>query len=177
MHRKLAHLQVVLNKSKGESMNRKTLLSGLAAALLFTAACSSPSTANKPANTAPAANTNTASKPTNTAPAATANTNTDTAQQPVQDFTLVNQTGVEIHSVFISPHNVDDWEEDILGRDTLADKDHVDITFKRGEKAAMWDLRVEDQKGNSIEWENLNLLAISKITLHYKDGKATAETE
>ena len=41
----------------------------------------------------------------------------------------------------------------------------------------MWDLRVEDSKGNAIEWENLNLLEISKVTLHYKDGKATAETE
>jgi hypothetical protein len=158
-------------------MNRKVLLSGIAAALLFTAACSSSGTANKPTNTAPAANTNTASKPTNTAPAPASNSNTSTAQQPVQDFTLVNQTGVEIHALYVSPHNVDDWEEDILGRDTLADKERLDITFKRGEKAALWDLRVEDQKGNSIEWENLNLLEISKVTLHYKDGKATAETE
>ena len=41
----------------------------------------------------------------------------------------------------------------------------------------MWDLRVEDSEGHALEWENLNLLEISKVTLHYKDGKATAETE
>ena len=47
----------------------------------------------------------------------------------------------------------------------------------RDEKAAMWDLRIEDKQGNSIEWENLNLLEISKVTLNYKDGKATAQAE
>jgi hypothetical protein len=38
-------------------------------------------------------------------------------------------------------------------------------------------LRIEDKGGNSIEWENLNLLKISKVTLHYKDGKGTADVE
>jgi hypothetical protein len=86
---------------------------------------------------------------------------------------------VEIDKVFISPHDVNDWEEDILGRDTLPDGSSVDIKFHRNEKAAMWDLRIEDKGGNAIEWENLNLLEISKITLHYDKatGKATAETE
>jgi hypothetical protein len=159
-------------------MNKKIMLSSLAAALLLTAACSSPSSTNKPTNTAPAANTNTASKPA--APATNTNTaSSDSAssQQGKQDFTLVNETGVEINALYVSPHNADDWEEDILGRDTLPSSERLDITFKRGEKAAMWDLRVEDKQGNSIEWENLNLLEISKVTLHYKDGKATAQTE
>nr|MDQ3744728.1 protein kinase [Acidobacteriota bacterium] len=93
------------------------------------------------------------------------------------DFTLVNKTGVEIHKVYISPHDSNDWEKDVLGKDTLPNGKSVDIKFHRNEKAAMWDLRVEDSKGNAIEWENLNLLEISKVTLHYKDGKATAETE
>jgi hypothetical protein len=159
-------------------MNKKIMLSSIAAALLLTAACSSPSPANKPTNTAPATNTNTASKPT--APATNTNTagsDSASSQQGKQDFTLVNETGVEINSVFISPHDVDDWEEDILGRDTLPSSERVDINFKRDEKAALWDLRVEDKEGNSIEWNNLNLLEISKVTLHYKDGKATAQTE
>jgi hypothetical protein len=157
-------------------MNKKIVLSSIAAALLFTAACSSPAPTSKPTNTAPAANTNTATAPT--APPASAQGNSNAAsQQGKQDFTLVNATGVEIHALYVSPHNSDDWEEDILGRDTLPDSERVDITFKRDEKAALWDLRVEDKQGNSIEWENLNLLEISKVTLNYKDGKATAQTE
>lgn len=159
-------------------MNKKIVLSSLAAAFLFTAACSSPAPTSKPTNTAPAANANAANKPA--APPANTNTSSSdsaSSQQGKQDFTLVNQTGVEINAVYISPHNVDDWEEDILGRDTLPNSQRVDINFKRDEKAALWDLRIEDKEGNSLEWENLNLLEISKVTLHLKDGKATAETE
>lgn len=95
-----------------------------------------------------------------------------------QDFTLVNATGVEIHSVFIAPHDSNDWGDDILGEDTMPNGTTVDITFARKEKAAEWDLRVEDADGNSIEWENLDLLEISKVTLHYnKKGKTWADVE
>jgi hypothetical protein len=94
-----------------------------------------------------------------------------------QDFTLVNQTGVEIHNLHVSPSEKDSWGPDILGKDTLGDGESVDIKFHPDADAENWDLRVADQHGNSIEWRNLNLLKISKITLHYADGKATAEVE
>ncbi|HZT57823.1 MAG TPA: hypothetical protein VFA21_04270 [Pyrinomonadaceae bacterium] len=178
-------------------MKNKTLLGATAvAALLLASACTanittntsnssnaSSANANKPANT----NASTASTPANTNAAssnsAATNSNSgagDSASNDkgaVQDFTLNNETGVEIHKVYISPHDSNDWEEDILGRDTLPSGQSVDIKFNRSEKAAEWDLRVEDSQGNAIEWENLNLLKISKLTLHYKDGKATADME
>jgi len=94
-----------------------------------------------------------------------------------QDFTLVNKTGVEIHNLHIAPHSSDEWGSDILGKDTMSDGETLDITFHRSEKAAHWDLSISDEKGNSITWENLNLLEISKVTLHYKDGKAWADLE
>lgn len=97
--------------------------------------------------------------------------------QGKQDFTLHNKTGVEIHELFVSPHDVNEWEEDILGKDTLPDGESLEINFSRKETAKLWDLKIVDSKGNSIEWENLNLLEISEITLHYKDGKATAEVK
>lgn len=146
----------------------KTLICGLTAVLLVTDACSSASTP-PPAKTTATPPPATAAATQPTVPAA------DTAG--AQDFTLVNATGVEIDKVYIAPHDSDDWEEDILGQDTLPDGENVDIKFNRAEKAALWDLRVEDSKENSIEWENLNLLEISKLTLHYKDGKATAVAE
>jgi hypothetical protein len=148
-------------------MNNKALICSLTAALLVTGACSA-------ASTTPAANTSTSTPPPATA-AATQAAPDSTAS--AQDFTLVNSTGVEIDKVYISPHSSDDWEEDILGQDTLPDGEKVDIKFHRAEKAPMWDLRIEDKQGTSIEWENLNLLEISKLTLNYKDGKATAHAE
>ena len=165
-------------------MKKLNLICGVAGALLLTAACSAPATNTNTAananagnrNAAPAANT--AATPA-ASPAANANnSNASSANQgAAQDFTLVNKTGVEIDKVYISPHDKDDWEEDILGQDTLPDGQSVDIKFHRDETAAEWDLRIEDKQGNPIEWESLNLLKISKVTLHYKDGKGTAEVE
>lgn len=94
-----------------------------------------------------------------------------------QDFVLHNETGVEIHELYVSPTTTEDWEEDVLGVDTLPDGESVKITFEDREKRSKWDLKVVDSKGNSIEWEALNLLEISDVTLHYKDGKAWADVK
>lgn len=94
-----------------------------------------------------------------------------------QDFVLHNATGVEINEVYVSPVSSDDWEEDVLGKDTLADGDSVKITFDDRDKHAHWDLKVVDGKGNSIEWHDLKLVEISEVTLHYKDGKAWADVK
>ena len=102
---------------------------------------------------------------------------TEASAQAAQDFTLVNKTGVEIYALYVTPHNADAWGEDILGADTLLNGETLDISFSRKERAKLWDLRVEDDDGNFIEWENLNLLEISKVTLFYKNGKATAIVE
>jgi hypothetical protein len=101
----------------------------------------------------------------------------EVSAQAAQDFTLVNKTGVEINALYVTPHNADAWGEDILGADTLLNGETLDISFSRKERAKLWDLRVEDDDGNFIEWENLNLLEISKVTLFYKNGKATAIVE
>jgi hypothetical protein len=101
--------------------------------------------------------------------------NTSTAGD--QDFVLINKTGVEIHNLHVSPSDKQEWGSDILGKDTLTDGESAEIKFSPQEESEKWDLRVADKEGNSIEWSDLNLLKISKITLHYSDGKATAEVE
>jgi len=90
---------------------------------------------------------------------------------------LHNETGVEIHEVYVSPVSSDDWEEDVLGKETLPEGDSVKITFDDRDKHIRWDLKVVDGKGNGIEWNNLNLVEISEVTLHYKDGKAWADAK
>ena len=162
-------------------MKSLKLIGGVAFALLLTAACSAPAPTNTN-TTAANANTKAAATPAATAtPAASpaAGASANTSASAAQDFTLVNETGVEIDKVYISPHDKDDWEEDILGKDTLPSGQSVDIKFHRDETAAEWDLRIEDKGGNAIEWENLNLLKISKVTLHYDQAtkKATADME
>jgi hypothetical protein len=97
------------------------------------------------------------------------------AQMSAQKFLLVNKTGVEISTLYITRHSSTEWGDDILGaRPPLPAGDTIEITFSPKEKAKLWDLRIEDEKGGSIEWESLDLLATVSITLYYKNGKATA---
>ncbi len=94
-----------------------------------------------------------------------------------QDFTLVNRTGFDVHEVYVSAHSKDDWESDLMGKDFLASGSSVSIHFAPSDKTKDWDLKVVDGTGKSIVWEKLDLLEISKVTLHYTDGKASAEVE
>jgi hypothetical protein len=91
-----------------------------------------------------------------------------------QDFVLVNKTGVEIHQLNLSPHKSNEWGPDILGQDTLSDGERLKIHFQPSE-VAHWDLRIADKQGNTVVWENLNLLEISEVSIFIRDGQAVAE--
>ena len=99
-------------------------------------------------------------------------TSTVLARTGKQDFILHNQTGVEIHSVYVSPHSADDWEEDVLGRETLPNGETVKITFNDRDKHVHWDLKVTDKNGNALEWYDLNLIEIEEVTLHWDAAKS-----
>ena len=91
-----------------------------------------------------------------------------------QDFTVINETGVLINALFVSAADDENWEDDILGQDQLGASEEVEITFPGGEDADLWDLRVEDADGNFITWEDLNLSAITRLTLHWDGSNAKA---
>ena len=162
-------------------MKRTLLVTGALAFSLGLIGCGAPATnVNVNAKPANVANTTNSAAPANTA----SNTNTaaNTAAAPAtagadQDFTVINKTGVIIDKLYVSPSDKDDWQDDILGQDQLADGSSVDIKFHPKEKIAKWDLRIEDTKGNAIEWTDLDLTEISKLTLHYDGKKATADVE
>ena len=88
-----------------------------------------------------------------------------TAFAGAQDFELVNNTGADITHVYVSPTNVNDWQEDVLGREVLMDGDSVVITFGGGERATYWDIKATFETGDSIFWKNFNLKSISTIVL------------
>jgi len=90
------------------------------------------------------------------------------AEDAKQDFTLVNQTGYELKEVYVSPTKADDWQEDILGQDTLADGGVVHIHFSPKAHTCKWDLKVVyTDDGSNAVWGNINLCDIDKITIHY----------
>jgi hypothetical protein len=92
--------------------------------------------------------------------------------QAAQDFTIVNKTGVEIHSLHVAAANTDSWGEDVLGKDVMALDESWEIQFHRSETECMFDLKIADKDGNSIEWEDVDLCKTSKIELHWDGSKA-----
>jgi hypothetical protein len=100
-----------------------------------------------------------------------------TAYAGEQDFVLVNETGLTIDAFYCSPTTTNDWEEDVLGEDILADEGSVEIRFARDTEACQWDLMIVDEDGDKIVWANIDLCETAKITLFYKDGKPTALIE
>lgn len=92
-----------------------------------------------------------------------------------QDFVLINHTGLTIHELYVTPTAHDEWGEDILGRDVLKDNEKVEITFSRKEDECVWDLKIVDEDGDSVEWEKINLCKASEITLYYKGKRPTAD--
>jgi hypothetical protein len=96
-----------------------------------------------------------------------------------QDFDLVNKTGYAIDEVYVAPSNSDDWEDDILGRDTLPTGQTVHIRFDRANKTCKWDLMVVYTDKETAEWEGFDLCTTSKIIIRYnrKTGETSADYE
>lgn len=91
-----------------------------------------------------------------------------------QDFTLINQTGYEIDQVYVSSAATDEWEEDVLGQDTLDDRERVNIHFARGTRGCNYDLKVVYTDDEEAVWEDINLCKVSSITIHW--NRKTGET-
>lgn len=100
------------------------------------------------------------------------------AAEAKQDFVLVNQTGYAISEVYVSPSKSDDWEEDVLGRDTLPDGEAWEIRFQRSIKTCKWDLKVVYEEDDSeAYWNGVDLCAVGKITIHYNKKSDTTSAD
>jgi hypothetical protein len=91
-----------------------------------------------------------------------------------QDFTIVNETGIEIYAVFVSPTGEESWGEDILTTDTLPTGSTTDIVFDSEVEEQYWDLMIADSEGTTVEWSKIDLFSVSEITLKLDNGNPTA---
>jgi hypothetical protein len=94
-----------------------------------------------------------------------------------QDFTLRNRTGYTIDQVYVSSVDTNSWEEDVLGRDTLANGEAWEISFSRAEDQCEWDLKVVYDDGETAEWNAVDLCATSTISLFYDGDRTWATTD
>lgn len=103
----------------------------------------------------------------------------------VFDFTVVNDTGYTINSLFVTPSDSTKWGDDVLGRDQLKDEEEVDIVFPKLYEAMLlafgvdlYDLRIEYTDGTYDEYYDLKLEEINELTLSLdKKGNGFATWE
>ena len=90
-----------------------------------------------------------------------------------------NHTGYTISEIYISPVSADNWEEDVLGDQTLEAETTVRIDFSHSADACKWDLKAVYDDKTSAVWHNINLCEISSISLFYnnKTDVTTAKYE
>jgi hypothetical protein len=88
------------------------------------------------------------------------------------DFKLVNKTGYQIDSVWVSAHSAGSWGHDVMGKDALGDGEGVNITFPHGGGHCHYDIKVKYNDGDEAQWGDVNLCDYEKITLFW-DGKQT----
>ena len=77
---------------------------------------------------------------------------------------IVNNTGMTLTHFYASNSGTASWEEDILGRDTLADGDTVQININDGTGACKFDFKAVFDNGQSLEKANINVCEISTYT-------------
>ena len=101
---------------------------------------------------------------------------TATAQNPELDFIIVNGTEQEIKALYVGKTGTGDWakEDEILKARPFPPGKEYKIEFKAREKAERWDIMATWIDDTSVEWEDLKLTEIDKITLKY--NKATKKT-
>jgi len=85
------------------------------------------------------------------------------------DFRVRNRTGYDIHELYVSESNSDDWEEDVLGDEILEDGDSTEVEFDTNSRHRYWDIRIVDEEDDEAVFEHIDLSRTSRVTLYYDD--------
>ena len=86
---------------------------------------------------------------------------------------IFNGAQYDIYTLYLSPTNANDWEENLLKQETLPNGDKVDVEVSRTEKAEAWDVKVTNKAGETMTWIGVPLNKAGQITL-LPDGKYEA---
>ncbi|MBP2650479.1 MAG: hypothetical protein H6Q74_1304 [Firmicutes bacterium] len=99
---------------------------------------------------------------------------TGIAMAGTQDFTLVNNTGVDLYEIYISPSNTDEWEENVLHGHVLYNGNSFFIGFS-GYSNAYWDIKIVDGNGNYVDWRDINLNNVYRVKLFWDGNQYRAQ--
>lgn len=91
-------------------------------------------------------------------------TTTTTVISANKNVLIMNNTGRTIWRFYGSPVNVNSWEEDILGSNTLSAGRSLNVDFSDGRTICNFDMKAEFQDGTSIIKNNINVCAVSRVS-------------
>jgi len=89
--------------------------------------------------------------------------------QDQRNFVLINGTGRTISELYISPTNVNNWEEDVLGVDTLPEMEKTAIHFADEVDECVYDLKIVHDDGDAAIWTGINLCENNFVSAQYQD--------
>jgi hypothetical protein len=82
-----------------------------------------------------------------------------------RDFTLQNNSSVDIASVYVSPTGVDSWGQDAMGTDILPSGQTVAMNFSGANDAAcVYDIKVVGTQGQEGYLYKVDLCSISTVS-------------
>jgi hypothetical protein len=92
-------------------------------------------------------------------------------------FTLHNQTGKGIKSIYIGPMNSDGFGEDVAVGKIVADGSSVQITCRSAAAGNRWEMQVTFVDDTSTTWRDLDLTEIKDLSISFKEGKPVAKAK
>ncbi len=91
-------------------------------------------------------------------------TTTTTVIAANKNVVIQNNTGRTIWRFYGSPVNVNSWEEDILGANTLPSGRSVNVNFADGRRICNYDMRAQFQDGTALVRRNVNVCRVSSVS-------------
>lgn len=80
-------------------------------------------------------------------------------------FTLNNATSAAITEFYLSPTNVNDWEENLLGNDTLSAGQSTQISVEDGRTTCVYDIKAVLKDGREADDRGINLCELGSYTV------------
>jgi hypothetical protein len=85
-------------------------------------------------------------------------------------FYIVNNTGVTLNNIYVSPAESNNWGNDILPNDMFENQSTVMVTIPADYGATCkFDIKITDIPGNAVIFTNVDACKLHTLTIHW-DG-------
>lgn len=83
-------------------------------------------------------------------------------------FTLKNGTNSVLTNFYTSPVGVNDWEEDVFGKDVLGPGESIEITIADGRRTCKYDMKFEFEEDSNLDTttDTQDLCKTGSYTIH-----------